>query len=244
MQKHHHKFRSKKKKKKSQASQQPNQNKTLKNPTKRKIQKQNPKDPIHLNPQRNHYNKPFKAVEDYFHFSSNINKYTHTHTHIQRERVIQSLNKLTLELIKPAADAIKCGPASDIIDNKSSDGATVVSGGNSPEAFLAGGVPNLSLDLFAVNVHTLSLKLDSNGGLRVHIEFVPGITRQKVRFTHRRVSDYHDLEQILLSRLILRRRHVVSATLFAFTFLWFVAFGFLFLYFRSEKENGNRKRKR
>ncbi|CAA6668178.1 unnamed protein product [Spirodela intermedia] len=80
----------------------------------------------------------------------------------------------------------------------SAEGPAVVGGGDSAEALLAGGVPDLGLDLLPVDVHALRLELHPDGGLGVDVEFVPRVPRQQIRLPHRRVPDDHHLEQVLL----------------------------------------------
>lgn len=109
---------------------------------------------------------------------------------------------LTLELIKPARDALKGGAAADIINKQSTEGTAVVSGGDGSEAFLAGGVPDLRLHLLAVDVDALSLELHSDGGLGVEIELVASIARQQIGFANRRVPYDYNLEEILLSSIL------------------------------------------
>ena len=112
------------------------------------------------------------------------------------------MNGFTGELVEPAKDGVEGGAASDVVDEEGGDGAAVVGGGDGAESLLAGGVPDLSLDLSAVDLHRLSLELDADRGLGVGVELVPREPRQQVRLPNRRVADQHDLEQVLL---LLRR---------------------------------------
>ena len=83
----------------------------------------------------------------------------------------------TVELQEPAADAVKGGAAGDVVDEERAEGAAVVGGGDGAEALLASGVPDLGLDLLAIDVHALRLELHPNGGLGVEVELaarVPG----------------------------------------------------------------------
>jgi len=72
---------------------------------------------------------------------------------------------LTSELFEPALAAVEGASSADIVDDESSNGASVVSGSDSSEALLARSVPDLRLDLLAVDLHHLRLELHPNGGL-------------------------------------------------------------------------------
>ena len=109
----------------------------------------------------------------------------------------------TVEFLEPAADVVEGGAAGDVVDEEGAEGAAVVGGGDGAEALLAGGVPDLGLDVLAVDVHALRLELDADGGLGVEIELVAGVAGQQVALPHRAVPDDHHLEQVLL-RLPLR----------------------------------------
>ena len=129
----------------------------------------------------------------------------------QHQKKKVSLSKaLTLELIEPSADTIESGTAANIVNDESTDGAAVIGRGDGAKPFLAGSIPNLSLNLFAINIHNLSLEFNADGGLGMEIELVSSITRQQIGFTNRRVSDDDDLEEILLTSFIVRRRHCVG----------------------------------
>jgi hypothetical protein len=52
----------------------------------------------------------------------------------------------------------------DIIDEKNTHGAAIISRGNGSEAFLAGGIPYLQLDALAVQLDRSDLEVYSNGG--------------------------------------------------------------------------------
>lgn len=118
----------------------------------------------------------------------------------------------TVELVEPATDVLEGGAASDVVDDESSDGAAVIGGCDGAEAFLAGGIPNLSFDFLAVDDHALSLKLDADRGLWVRIELVPSVAGKEVGFADGGISDDHYLEEILFTSLVVR--HFFSSSLF------------------------------
>ena len=49
---------------------------------------------------------------------------------------------------------------------------------------MSGGVPDLIFDALAVDVGGFGSELNSDGGLRVHVEDVVHESRKKVRLTH------------------------------------------------------------
>lgn len=69
--------------------------------------------------------------------------------------------------------------------------------------FLAGGVPDLSLDALVFNNESPRLKLNADCGFWVQAELVPSEPSQYLRFSHRRVADQHHLEHVvyLLARI-------------------------------------------
>lgn len=115
------------------------------------------------------------------------------------------LKTLTLELIEPATDTVEGGPAADIVDNESTNSASVVSGGDGTEPLLASGVPNLGLDLLAVDFQALSLKLDAYGSLGVGIELVASVAGEQVGFANGGVADYDDFEEVLFASFVVGR---------------------------------------
>lgn len=94
--------------------------------------------------------------------------------------VVDEEEEVTLEFVKPATDAIESSPATNIVDNESTDSAPVVSRGDGTEAFLAGGVPNLSFNLLGIDFQALRLELHPDGGFRVGVELVPRVPGKQV----------------------------------------------------------------
>jgi hypothetical protein len=108
----------------------------------------------------------------------------------------------TVELIEPATDVFESGATSDIVDDEGSNGATVISRCNGAEAFLTGGIPNLSFDLFAVDEHALSLKLDADSGFGIGIELVTGVASEEIGFADGGITDDNNLEEVLFASLV------------------------------------------
>lgn len=129
-----------------------------------------------------------------------------------RKTEIDVHKELTGELIEPALDAIEGRPTTNVVNDKRTDSAAIVSGSDGPEALLAGGVPDLGLDLLAVDINDLGLELHSNGGLGVLVELVASEPPEQVRLPHRRVPNQHYFEQVLLS--FLPTRHLLSFFVF------------------------------
>ena len=60
----------------------------------------------------------------------------------------------------PVFDVVERFLVGDIVDKHDAHGAAVVSGGDCAESLLAGSVPNLQLDLFAIHLDGPDLKVD------------------------------------------------------------------------------------
>ena len=80
--------------------------------------------------------------------------------------------------------------------------------------FLASSVPNLSLDDLAINFHTLGSKLYPNSRLGLQIKLVPREPREQIGFSHTRITNQNQFEQVVI--LIFRFVHSHVST---FTFL-------------------------
>lgn len=95
------------------------------------------------------------------------------------------------QLLQPSGDILVGLMLADVVDEESSDGATVVGRGDGAVAFLAGGIPDLGLDGFGVNLDAAGGELDADCRLAVEVEFVAGETREKVGLSDATVS-YQD----------------------------------------------------
>lgn len=107
--------------------------------------------------------------------------------------------------MEPSLDAVEGAPPADIVNNERTNSASVVSRGDSSKPLLSRSVPDLRLDLFAVDLDELRLELDPNGGLGVAIELVPREPREEVGLPHRGVPNQHYLEQVLLAAFTVLR---------------------------------------
>jgi hypothetical protein len=101
----------------------------------------------------------------------------------------------------------------NIVDEKRSDGASVVRGGDGPVSFLAGSIPNLRFDCFAFDLsaererkrraklthfYTPRCKLDTDSWLGLEVELVSCESTEKVGFSDTWISDQDDLEEIVV----------------------------------------------
>lgn len=125
----------------------------------------------------------------------------------------------TVKLLKPSLGVLEGGFPGDIVDDEGPDGAAVIGGCDSPEPLLAGGVPHLSFDFLAVELHHLGLKLHADGGLGVVVELVSGEPGEQIGFAHGGITYDHYLEQILLPSSAFFSRHCRSWSAFFFSCL-------------------------
>jgi hypothetical protein len=99
---------------------------------------------------------------------------------------------MVAQLLQPPCDVLVGLVLADVVDEQRSDGAAVVCGGNSAVSLLAGGIPDLSLDGFGVDLDGAGGELDTDGRLGVEVELVASESAQQVGFTNARVSDEDD----------------------------------------------------
>mmetsp|Transcript_9632 Transcript_9632/g.20473 ORF Transcript_9632/g.20473 Transcript_9632/m.20473 type:complete len:102 (-) Transcript_9632:330-635(-) len=95
-----------------------------------------------------------------------------------------------LDLADPVADALERPPVRDVVDEQDALRAAEVGGRDGAEALLAGGVPDLELDAFAVHFHVFDLEVDADGRDERGREAVVGVAEQQARFTHAAVADH------------------------------------------------------
>ncbi|GAV61051.1 hypothetical protein CFOL_v3_04579, partial [Cephalotus follicularis] len=76
--------------------------------------------------------------------------------------------------------------------------------------FLSSSVPNLSLDDLAIDSQALSSKLNPNSRLRLQIKLILCKPREQVGFTHTRVPNQHQLEQVIILIFRFVTSHVCS----------------------------------
>ena len=96
---------------------------------------------------------------------------------------------MVAKFLQPTVDIVVGLVLADIVHEESTDGTTVVSGGDGTVAFLTSSIPNLRLDCLGVDLDRAGSELDTDGGLRVQVELVTGETTQKVGLSNTRVSN-------------------------------------------------------
>jgi hypothetical protein len=87
----------------------------------------------------------------------------------------------------------------DIVDEKSTNGTSIVSGSNGAVSLLSSGIPNLGLDRLGVDLNGSSGELDTDGRLGVQVELVTGESTEKVGLSDSRVSDQDDCRFTMLA---------------------------------------------
>ena len=100
-----------------------------------------------------------------------------THQHNDNVRV-----SMIPQLFQPARDVLIGLVLGDVVDEQGSHSAAVVCTGDCAVALLTRCVPDLCLDGFVIDLDAAGGKFDADGGLAVEVEFVPGESREKVRF--------------------------------------------------------------
>ncbi|KAL0906665.1 hypothetical protein M5K25_025178 [Dendrobium thyrsiflorum] len=90
----------------------------------------------------------------------------------------------TVELLEPSLDALERRAAGNVVDNEGTNGAAVVGGSDRAKALLASSVPDLGLNLPAIDIQALCLKFHPDCRLGIYVELVPRIPRQQVRFPY------------------------------------------------------------
>ena len=96
------------------------------------------------------------------------------------------------KFFQPTGHVVICLVLADVVDEKCTDGTSIICRGNGSIALLACRVPNLSFDGLRVNLDGSRGKLDTDGRLGIEVELISGESTQKVGFADTRVTDKHD----------------------------------------------------
>ena len=88
----------------------------------------------------------------------------------------------------------------DSIGDNDSVSSLVVGGGNGLEALLSSGVPNLELNLFAVDLDGLDFEIDANRGHEVISEHIVGEPNEKRGLSNTGRSDEQNFEEVIAIR--------------------------------------------
>jgi hypothetical protein len=103
------------------------------------------------------------------------------------------------QLLEPSCDVFVGLMLADIVDEKSTNGTSIVSGSNGAVSLLSSGIPNLGLDRLGVDLNGSSGELDTDGRLGVQVELVTGESTEKVGLSDSRVSDQDDCRFTMLA---------------------------------------------
>lgn len=95
------------------------------------------------------------------------------------------------QLLQPPVDILVGLMFANVVYEESPDRTTVVSRRDGPVPFLTSSIPNLSLNRLGIHLDRPGSELDSDGGLGVQVELVPGETTQQVGFTNAGVTNQH-----------------------------------------------------
>lgn len=93
------------------------------------------------------------------------------------------------QLLKPSGNVLVGLVFANVVDQQSSNGASVVCGSDGTVSLLASSIPNLCFDRLRIYLDRPSSELYTNRRLRVQVELVPRESTQQVGFTNTRVSD-------------------------------------------------------
>lgn len=102
------------------------------------------------------------------------------------------------ELRQPSLDVLERVLLGDVIHKQGSNSSSVVSAGDSSVSLLTGSVPDLGLNHLAIDRDTTGGELDTDGGLGFEVELIAGESREKVALSDTRVSDQHNLEEVVV----------------------------------------------
>ena len=103
--------------------------------------------------------------------------------------------RIVLKFPQPLLHVFKGLTLGNIECNNGPNSSPIVCIGDGPETLLTSSIPDLILDRFALNKCGLRRKLNSNSGLRVHIEGIVHKARKKVRLSNPRISNHNYLKQ-------------------------------------------------
>ena len=95
------------------------------------------------------------------------------------------------QLLQPPVDILVGLVFADIVDEKGTNGTTVVSRGDGTVTFLTSSIPDLSLDRLGIHLDRAGCELDTDSRLGVQVEFVPGESAQQVGLSDTRVTNKH-----------------------------------------------------
>ena len=110
------------------------------------------------------------------------------------------------QLLQPSCNVVVGLMLADVVDEQRSNSTPVICRCYGAISLLAGGVPNLRLDCLCVDLDRSRGKFNSDGGLRVEIEFVTCEATQQIRLADTRISDKNDCKEGMSARNSQRNR--------------------------------------
>lgn len=100
--------------------------------------------------------------------------------------------RMVPQLLQPSRNILVSLVFANIVDQKSTHGASIVGRCDCAISFLTCRVPDLCLNCLRIYLDAPGRKLNANSGLRIEIEFIARESTQEVGFTNSRVSDQDD----------------------------------------------------
>jgi hypothetical protein len=114
------------------------------------------------------------------------------------KELVDVVGRELVDLLQPVADVVERLLVRDVVDDDDAVRAAVVGGGDGAEALLAGRVPDLELDLLAVELEVADLEVDADGGdVRVSVRVV-GEAEKKARLADAGIADEKKLEKVIV----------------------------------------------
>ncbi len=102
------------------------------------------------------------------------------------------------QFLQPALNVFEGGVLGDVINEESSDGSAVVSGGDGAITLLAGGIPDLGLDGLSLCLDGFGSEFYADCGFGLEVEFITGEAGEEVGFSDSGISDEDHLEKIIV----------------------------------------------
>ena len=97
--------------------------------------------------------------------------------------------RMVPQLFQPPCNILVGLVLANVVDEQGADSAAVVGGGDRSVALLAGGIPDLRLDGFGIDLDGAGGELDADSRLGVEVELVASETTEQVGLADARVTD-------------------------------------------------------
>lgn len=112
-----------------------------------------------------------------------------------------------VDLPDPVLQVLEGLLVGDRVDQDDAGCSLVVGLSDGLKPLLAGGVPDLHLYLDAVDIDGLDLEIYPDGGDVGHLVLLVHVAQQDVGLAHRSVTDYHQLDQVVVPLFVTPLRH-------------------------------------